>query len=344
MPGYSPQRLIGESSVLADVLERVSQVAPLNRPVLVIGERGTGKELIAERLHYLSSRWDQPFLKVNCGAISESLLDADLFGYEPGAFTGANRVHKGRFERADEGTLFLDELGNMSAALQEKLLRVIEYGEFERLGGQKTQQVSVRIIAATNENLPKLAAAGKFREDLLDRRAFDVITLPPLRARTGDTERLAEHFAISMSVELGWETFPGFTENAIAQLNRHPFYGNVRELKNVIERSVYRWGTAETPIDSLIIDPFESDWAPAKTPSAITNTIPMEVDSALGFSEQVARYEVHLLKQALDQNDQHQGKAAEAIGLTYHQFRSHLRKHGLIGKVKRTGTEVSLNP
>ncbi|WP_287439079.1 sigma 54-interacting transcriptional regulator, partial [Reinekea sp.] len=131
-------RLIGESSALSDVLDQVSRVAPLNRPILVIGERGTGKELIAERLHFLSLRWQQPLLKVNCGAISESLLDADLFGYEPGAFTGANRVHKGRFERADEGTLLLDELGNMSAAVQEKVLRVIEYGEFERLGGQKT--------------------------------------------------------------------------------------------------------------------------------------------------------------------------------------------------------------
>lgn len=142
------QRMIGESSALSDVFDQVSQVAPLNRPILVVGERGTGKELIAERLHYLSSRWEGPFLKVNCGAISEALLDADLFGYEPGAFTGANKVNKGRFERADEGTLFLDELGNMSAQLQEKLLRVIEYGEFERLGGQKTLKVNVRIIAA----------------------------------------------------------------------------------------------------------------------------------------------------------------------------------------------------
>ncbi len=332
MPRNQPQRLIGESTALADALDQVSQVAPLNRPVLVIGERGTGKELIAERLHFLSSRWEQPFLKVNCGAISESLLDADLFGYEPGAFTGANRVHKGRFERADEGTLFLDELGNMSAALQEKLLRVIEYGEFERLGGQKVMHVNVRIIAATNENLPKLAAEGKFREDLLDRLAFDVITLPPLRARDEDMEKLAEHFAISMSVELGWNDFPGFSQSALQQLSQHPFHGNVRELKNVIERSVYRWGNDEKPIDYLVIDPFESPWAPENKDTALTSDIPLAMDSTLGFSEQVARYEVHLLKQALDRNDQHQGKAAGAIGLTYHQFRGQLRKHGLIGQ------------
>ena len=331
MSRNQPQRLIGESSALSDVLDQVSQVAPLNRPVLIIGERGTGKELIAERLHFLSSRWEQPFLKVNCGAISESLLDADLFGYEPGAFTGANRVHKGRFERADEGTLFLDELGNMSQALQEKLLRIIEYGEFERLGGQKTLHANVRIVAATNENLPKLAREGRFREDLLDRLAFDVLTLPPLRSRDDDIERLAEHFAIAMSIELGWEDFPGFTERAIAQLTAHPFYGNVRELKNVIERSVYRWGVPAEPIDHLVIDPFDSPWAPASTPSAEQKGIPMSIDPALGFSEQVARYEVHLLKQALDQNDEHQGKAAEALGLTYHQFRSQLKKHGVIG-------------
>lgn len=328
------QRLIGESSALSDVLDQVSQVAPLNRPVLIIGERGTGKELIAERLHFLSSRWEQPFLKVNCGAISESLLDADLFGYEPGAFTGASRVHKGRFERADEGTLFLDELGNMSQALQEKLLRIIEYGEFERLGGQKTLYANVRIVAATNENLPKLAQEGKFREDLLDRLAFDVLTLPPLRSRENDIQRLAEHFAIAMSIELGWEDFPGFSERAREQLIGHPFHGNVRELKNVIERSVYRWGQSSEPIDQLVIDPFDSPWAPDTDKKAEQRGIPMTIDSALGFSEQVARYEVHLLRQALDQNDQHQGKAADALGLTYHQFRSQLKKHGLIGGSK----------
>lgn len=301
---------------------------------MVIGERGTGKELIAERLHFLSSRWEQPFLKVNCGAISEPLLDADLFGYEPGAFTGANKVHKGRFERADEGTLFLDELGNMSQALQEKLLRVIEYGEFERLGGQKTLHANVRIVAATNENLPKLAREGKFREDLLDRLAFDVITLPPLRARDNDIERLAEHFAISMSIELGWEDFPGFSDKAIQQLAAHPFYGNVRELKNVVERSVYRWGKQDAPIGHLVVDPFNSPWAPEPTPSP--TVVALDMDSTVGFSEQVARFEVHLLNQALDRNDQHQGKAAEALGLTYHQFRSQLKKHGIIGQDKKS--------
>lgn len=327
MSERSSPRLLGESPSLSDLLDQVSQVAPLNRPVLIIGERGTGKELIAERLHFLSGRWQQPFLKINCGAISESLLDADLFGYEPGAFTGATRIHKGRFERAHEGTLFLDELGNMSQALQEKLLRIIEYGELERLGGQKTLNVDVRILAATHANLPALADQGKFRRDLLDRLAFDVLTLPPLRERPGDIPLLAEQFAIQMSTELGWSMFPGFTERALATLNRYPFYGNVRELKNAVERSVYRWGREGEPIDHLVLDPFRSPWQP----EGETKTPAQEVDPNQGFSDQVARFEIRLLQQALDRNDQHQGRAAEALGLTYHQFRSQLRKHGLIG-------------
>jgi len=330
MTERSPQRILGESPALSDLLDRVSQVAPLTRPVLVIGERGTGKELIAERLHFLSQRWQQPFLKINCGAISESLLDADLFGYEPGAFTGATRLHKGRFERAHEGTLFLDEVGNMSQALQEKLLRLIEYGEFERLGGQQTLTVDVRIIAATNEHLPGLAAEGRFRADLLDRLAFDVLTMPPLRHRHDDITLLADQFGIQMSSELGWEVFPGFTDRALEQLTSHPFYGNVRELKNAIERSVYRWGNEAEPIDDLVLDPFHSPWQPAPE----TTETGFAADPSESFSEQVSRYEVALLEGALDANDRHQGRAAEALGLSYHQFRSQLRKHGLIEKKK----------
>lgn len=331
MTERSPQRILGESPALSDLLDRVSQVAPLTRPVLVIGERGTGKELIAERLHFLSQRWQQPFLKINCGAISESLLDADLFGYEPGAFTGATRLHKGRFERAHEGTLFLDEVGNMSQALQEKLLRLIEYGEFERLGGQQTLTVDVRIIAATNEHLPGLAAEGRFRADLLDRLAFDVLTLPPLRHRHDDITLLADQFGIQMSSELGWEVFPGFTDRAREQLARHPFYGNVRELKNAIERSVYRWGNEAEPIDELVLDPFHSPWQPAPE----TTETGFSANPSESFSEQVSRYEVALLEGALDANGRHQGRAAEALGLTYHQFRSQLRKHGLIEQKKQ---------
>jgi psp operon transcriptional activator len=199
---HESDNLIGQANSFLTVLEQVSQIAPLSKPVLIIGERGTGKELIAARLHYLSQRWQQNYVKLNCAALSESLLESELFGHEAGAFTGAQKRHEGRFERADRGTLFLDELANTSALVQVKILRVIEYGEFERVGGSKTVQTDVRLIAATNEDLPQLAAQGKFRADLLDRLAFDVITLPPLRERREDILLLDEHFAIQMAREL----------------------------------------------------------------------------------------------------------------------------------------------
>lgn len=319
------QRLIGESPALSELLDHASRAAALNRPILVVGERGTGKELIAQRLHFLSPRWQNPFLKVNCGALSDTLLDADLFGYEPGAFTGANRLHKGRFERAHEGTLFLDEVGNMSAQVQEKLLRVIEYGEFERLGGQAPLQVDVRIVAATHEHLPALVEQDRFRADLLDRLSFDVLTVPPLRERQEDIRILAEHFAIAMSSELGWEWFPGFTERALNQLDDHPFYGNVRELKNTVERSVYRWARANTPIDEVILDPFETPWQSGQPTH-------QKINLPLQFNDVMAKKEVALLQQALDENGHHQGHTAQSLGLSYHQLRNLLRKHNLLKK------------
>ena len=206
--------MLGQSNAFLRVLEQVSQIAPLNKPVLIIGERGTGKELIAARLHYLSERWDQTYSTLNCAALSESLLESELFGYEAGAFTGASKRREGRFESADRGTLFLDELANTSGAIQEKLLRVIEYGSFERVGGSRTVTVDVRLVAATNEDLPSLADSGEFRADLLDRLAFDVITLPPLRERKEDIMLLAEHFAINMAREMKLELFSGFTAKA----------------------------------------------------------------------------------------------------------------------------------
>lgn len=189
------ERLLGESNAFLEVLEQVSRLAPIPRPVLLIGERGTGKELFAHRLHYLSPRWQHPFISINCAALSESLLETELFGHEVGAFTGAQKRHQGRFERADGGTLFLDEVATMSPRLQEKLLRVIEYGDFERVGGQQSLRVDVRLVCATHADLPALAASGQFRADLLDRLAFDVVTLPPLRARRDDILLLGHHFA-----------------------------------------------------------------------------------------------------------------------------------------------------
>lgn len=247
--------LLGQSDSFLAVLDKVSQLAPLEKPVLIIGERGTGKELIAARLHYLSERWDQEYVKLNCAALNENLLESELFGHESGAFTGASKRHEGRFERANSGTLFLDELANTSAMVQEKLLRVIEYGEFERVGGKQTVKVDTRLVCATNEDLPTLADAGEFRHDLLDRLAFDVITLPPLRARKEDILLLAEHFAINMARDLGWELFSGFTRKAIEKLLDYPWPGNVRELKNVVERSYIVMGVTKFRFMILCLTP-----------------------------------------------------------------------------------------
>lgn len=349
--------MIGDSVSLTQALEQVSRLAPINRPVLIVGERGTGKELFAERMHYLSPRWDGPLLKVNCAAIAEQLLESELFGHEPGAFTGATRTHRGRFERADGGSLFLDELGTMSMGLQEKLLRLIEYGEYERLGGHTTQQADVRVIGATNANLQELAARGDFREDLLDRLSFDVVHLPPLRHRLSDVPELAHHFAVQMSSEMGWDLFQGFTEEAALTLLQHNWPGNVRELKNVVERSVSRWGDPGTPVGEVVLDPFQSpytDWQALDTsspiaaasqpePTAATNPARSAADSASDqthssdFTADVRSYERRLLNQALQQQQGHQGRTAQALKLSYDQLRGLLKKHNLHPKRPITG-------
>ncbi len=340
--------MIGNSEVLAAALDHLSRLAPVNRPVIVLGERGTGKELAAERLHFLSSRWDAPFIKVNCAAMAESLLESELFGHEPGAFTGATGTHRGRFERADGGTLFLDELGTTSARLQEKLLRLVEYGEFERLGGQRTLQVDVRVVAATHADLPALAAAGEFRHDLLDRLGFDVVYLPPLRERREDIEELAGHFAIQMSAELGWDLFPGFSGEALARLREHPWPGNVRELKNAVERSVYRWGDPSVPVAEVVLDPFaEARPAAQPAPAALLpGHIPADAPAATAaedavdppLRERVEAYERGLLEDALARHGYHQKRTAEALGLSYDQLRGLLRRHGLRSRRRRRDT------
>ncbi|UTW44643.1 phage shock protein operon transcriptional activator [bacterium SCSIO 12696] len=326
----SEQRIIGESPAWVEALDQVSQLAPINRAALVLGERGTGKELVAERLHYLSPRWDQPFIKINCAAYTDGLLESELFGYEPGAFTGATRLHRGHFERADGGTLFLDELGTMPNRVQEKVLRIIEYGEFERLGGQEAISVDVRIVAATNADLKAMADNHQFRHDLLDRLAFDVVHLPPLRRRQGDIQPLCEHFAVRMGHELGWDFFPGFSPSAMRQLRDYSWPGNVRELKNVVERSVYRWGNPEDAIDRVVIDPFAADTDTTGLATELDQTIAGNSELP-NFTEATRQFESQLMQKALETNHFHQGKAAKSLGLTYHQFRGLYRKHKLGG-------------
>lgn len=315
--------LLGEANSFLEVLEQVSRLAPLNKPVMIIGERGTGKELIANRLHYLSGRWDGPFISLNCAALNENLLDTELFGHEAGAFTGAQKRHPGRFERADGGTLFLDELATAPMLVQEKLLRVIEYGELERVGGSQPLQVNVRLVCATNANLPEMVAEEKFRADLLDRLAFDVVQLPPLRERRSDIMLLAEQFAIQMCRELGMPLFPGFSDYARETLLDYRWPGNIRELKNVVERSVYRHASSETELDNIIIDPFyrAAPTKPEPTPHADTPSLPLDLRQ---FQH---KQEHQLLELSLKEAKYNQKQAAELLGLTYHQLRALLKKH-----------------
>lgn len=332
-------QILGTSKVFLDLMDQVSLLAVLDRPVLVIGERGTGKELIAARLHYLSKRWEGPYIKLNCAALPETLLESELFGYEPGAFTGATKRREGRFELAHGGTLFLDEIASMSQAAQEKLLRVIEYGEFERIGGTQTLQVDVRIIGAANIDLPSLAEAGKFRADLLDRLAFEVLTVPPLRVRKEDIMELAHHFARGIAKELDWETFPGFEGAAEAVLMDYPWPGNVRELKNAVERGVYKSPEKNQPVGDLVLDPFESPWRPLgkdeklKAPSPArpveTPTMP-SARTPLDLKETLRGIEKVLLEDALKANKFQQKKTARHLGLSYDQLRHALKKHRLL--------------
>jgi psp operon transcriptional activator len=238
----APPQALGESEAFIACQERISLAARTERPVLITGERGTGKELVARAIHEGSKRARNDMEKLNCAAVPQELIESELFGHEAGAFTGAVKMRKGRFERAQNSTLFLDEVGDMPAAMQAKLLRVLQEGEVERVGGSQTIKVDVRVVAATNVDLRALAARGDFRQDLLDRLCFEVIVLPPLRARREDIPLLAEHFARRMAAELGREEPPEFSAAARASLLDYAWPGNVRELKNVVERMVYRSG------------------------------------------------------------------------------------------------------
>jgi psp operon transcriptional activator len=338
-------QFIGQSYAFLDAVERASRAAPLNRPVLVIGERGTGKELIAERLHHLSSRWAGPLIVMNCAALPENLIEAELFGHEAGSFTGAAKTRHGRFEEADSGTLFLDELGSLSMPAQDRLLRAVEYGEITRIGASKPISVDVRIVAATNENLPSQVDKGNFRADLLDRLSFEVITLPPLRAREGDIPLLAEHFGRRMSAELEWSNWPGFSARASGELEAYHWPGNVRELRNAVERAVYRHEDPERAIDEIQFDPFHSPWAPMATsarapapqaaPEGDDETLPssaVEPARAEGtddFRAAVTTYERALLEDALRRNRYNQRATASALGLSYDQLRHALKRHKL---------------
>ncbi|MEA3014247.1 MAG: psp operon transcriptional activator [Sphingomonadales bacterium] len=345
--------LVGQSSSFLDAVERASRAAPLDRPVLVIGERGTGKELIAERLHHLSSRWDGPLIIMNCAALPETLIEAELFGHEAGAFTGATKARPGRFEEANGGTLFLDELATLSSPAQDRLLRAIEYGEVTRIGSSRPLTVDVRIVAATNEHLPRLVEESRFRADLLDRLSFEVVTLPPLRNRQSDIPVLADHFGRRMAMEIDMD-WPGFSVEAMARVQAYAWPGNVRELRNVVERAVYRWAGQEGPIEDIQFDPFESPWRPlanqgspthAAGGTAFSGTAAVAAeqpqlpapqsahvpDDCADLRIAVAEYEKAILASALEKCRWNQRAAAAALSLTYDQLRHAMRRHELQG-------------
>lgn len=338
---------VGESTAFLDFQARLSEVAKINRPVLIIGERGTGKEMAARRLHYLSTRWDQNLVTLNCAALSPNLLEDELFGHEPGSFTGANRRRKGRFETANFGTLFLDEIGQTPLELQSKILRVVEYNSFERVGSSETIEVDVRIIGATNSDLLEMSVQGKFKRDLLDRLSFEVIFIPPLSVREGDIVLLANHFASRMAYEIGKKEIPTLSPDVINQLEEYSWPGNVRELKNVIERAIYR--STDDTITEIELNPFRYPYGSLRAENQTIPTEPLPYQpppqkevpdpapslSALikkettgkGFKDIVQDVEIALMEDALKKTANNQRKAAASLDLTYHQWRGLYRKY-----------------
>ncbi len=315
--GYTQQPL-GESEVFLDFQAKLSKVAAVNRSVLLVGERGSGKEIAARRLHYLSPRWDKSLITVNCAALPPSLIETELFGYEQGAFTGAQKTRKGRFEEAEGGTLFLDEIGLIPLEVQEKILRVVEYGTYERVGSSVTHEVNVRIIGATNANLPALVEEGKFKQDLLDRLSFEVLFLPPLRERGEDILTLAYFFASKMALECNREAIVTFSEEVIDSLLTYPWPGNVRELKNVIERAVYQ--SDDNHIQELQFDPFAN-------PFEEKRDVKKQAITLGSFEEDRIEFEIRYLSEALKKAEGNQKEAAKLLGLTYDQLRGLYRKY-----------------
>jgi two-component system response regulator PilR (NtrC family) len=315
--------IIGSSDAMVAIFQLIERIAPTSSTVLIAGESGTGKELVARAIHFNSLRKERPFVALNCGALSETLLDSELFGHVRGAFTGADTNKKGLIEVAEKGTIFLDEIGEMSPMVQVKLLRVLQERKFRRLGGTEEVEADIRIIAATNRDLSKMVAEGRFREDLFYRINVIPLRLPALRERRDDIPTLAEHFAARFAQQMG-KPITGISGEAMQCLQAHPWPGNVRELENAIERAVALEQTATILPESLPEALCAVPVAPAAGPAAPASLLP---GGAFDLEAHVAKVEREYLAEALRQAQGVKTKAAERLGLTFRQFRYLLKKY-----------------
>jgi two-component system response regulator AtoC len=326
----SARRIVGGSRKMQEVYKMIGQVAESDTTILIRGESGVGKGLVAQAIYHHSLRKDRPFLSVNCAAIPETLLESELFGYEKGAFTGADKRRIGKFEQASDGTIFLDEIGDMSLASQAKILRVIQDGEFERLGSNQTQKVDVRLIAATNRVLEQLIKEGRFREDLYYRLKIITIDIPPLRERKEDISELVQHFLEQRSPGKGL-----ITEQALEKLKNYPWPGNIRELENTIQRAlILSKGTVIT--DAHIVFDTESHAAPediGELESQLERHLEVLFRHIVRNSGQNVhsdifdRIERFLIKRALEETGNNQVQAARLLGISRNTLRHRISKY-----------------
>jgi two-component system response regulator PilR (NtrC family) len=314
--------IIGRSEAMLAVFKMIETVARTNSTILLTGESGTGKGLVAQAVHFHSLRRDKPMVSLNCGAMPENLLESELFGHMRGAFTGADTNKKGLLEVAEHGTVFLDEIGEMSSVMQVKLLRVLQERRFRRVGGLEELQADIRVIAATNQDLTRLIAGGRFREDLFYRINVIPISLPPLRERREDIPLLAEHFLEKYSEQMG-KPVSGISHDAMEQLRRHDWPGNIRELENVVERAVALEATPTILADSL---PPAIRGEAVRSHSGAHEPLP---DSGFDLEAHVKNIERGYIAEALKRAGGVQVKAAELVGMSFRSFRYYVKKYNL---------------
>jgi DNA-binding NtrC family response regulator len=319
------QFILGTSPEINKVREMIKKVADTDSTVLILGESGTGKELVARELHRQSSRYNKPFIPINCGAIPEDLLESELFGYEKGAFTGAIATRIGRFEAADTGTVFLDEIGDMSMGLQVKILRVLQEREFERIGGQDTIKVDIRVLAATNQDLEKAVIEKKFREDLFYRLNVIPISLPPLRGRGDDVQLLSRYFLDALATRKNKAAI-SIAPDAMAALTEYAWPGNVREMVNIMERLIVLDETGTISLEDLPSSITKTKFAQPLGSSAV-----LMPSDGLDFNQAVDDFERRLISSALQRADGVKKKAADFLNLNRTTLIEKMKRKGLLG-------------